>query len=190
MTGVYREIITAAWLVFVGYWLWGWRRLKPAKRADSLASTLLNTATTAAGFVLILAGPWRLGPLDARFLPSGAGGKLLGVALVLAGLSLAIWARRVLGTNWSGRVRIRERQALVRSGPYALVRHPIYTGMALAVLGMALAAGRFQALLGVALVVAAFARKARIEERFLRAEFGDAYAEYMRGTKFLVPFVV
>ena len=115
------------------------------------------------------------------FLRTGAG---------VAGVALAIWSRRVLGTNWSGAVRIIEGQHLVRTGLYAVVRNPIYTGIALSVFGTALVAGTIGGLLGFALVAASLWQKGRMEEQFLLAEFGEEYAAYQRDVKFMIPFIV
>ena len=87
-------------------------------------------------------------------------------------------------------VRIVEGQHLVRSGPYRLVRNPIYSGIVLAVLGAALVRGTIGALVGVMVVVLALWLKARMEERFLLAEFGEENAAYQREVKFLIPFIV
>ena len=87
-------------------------------------------------------------------------------------------------------MRITDGQHLVRTGPYAFVRNPIYSGIALAVFGTALVAGTIGGLLGFALVVASLWQKGRMEERFLLAEFGNEYAAYQRKVKFLIPFVV
>jgi protein-S-isoprenylcysteine O-methyltransferase Ste14 len=78
----------------------------------------------------------------------------------------------------------------VRTGPYALVRHPIYTGMPLALLGTAIAIGRWRALIGFAILAAGLIYKIGVEERFMAAQFGDAYARYRAKVPALVPFIV
>jgi protein-S-isoprenylcysteine O-methyltransferase Ste14 len=107
--------------------------------------------------------------------------------IVLAGVALAIWARRILGANWSAAVTIKKGHQLIRSGPYALVRNPIYSGDILIVLGMALAVGKTRGLLGLVVMVAAVWHKGRTEERFLLTEFGDQYSDYQRAVGFLLP---
>ena len=86
--------------------------------------------------------------------------------------------RAWLGRNWSAEVTVKHDHELVRSGPYALVRHPIYTGLLLALIGTALGVGNGRALIGLVLIVAALLRKVAIEERFMSEQFGDAYARY------------
>jgi len=100
---------------------------------------------------------------------------------------VAIWARYSLGAYWSARVTLKEGHQLIRSGPYALVRHPIYTGMFLAALGTALVGGEWRGILALLLLITAHARKAFREESLLSREFGEEYTNYRRSTGFLFP---
>jgi protein-S-isoprenylcysteine O-methyltransferase Ste14 len=95
-----------------------------------------------------------------------------------------------LGRNWSGAVTIKDGHELVTSGPYALVRHPIYTGLLLAFLGSAVALGDWRGALAFALAAGALWRKLRLEERWMREQFGDAYQAYSQRVAALVPFVL
>ena len=189
MTGPYWAIIAWCWVVFWVCWTVSALRMRLPRRKAPLAFTILNTGLLYAGFVLVLVGRQVIGPLAIRFTSEAAYSSIAGTAFVVAGVALAIWSRRVLGSNWSGAVRITEGQRLVRTGPYTFVRNPIYSGIALAVFGTALVAGTIGGLLGFALVVASLWQKGRLEERFLLAEFGDEYAAYQRKVKFLIPFV-
>jgi protein-S-isoprenylcysteine O-methyltransferase Ste14 len=112
------------------------------------------------------------------------------LALTLAGAGFAIWARAYLGRNWSAIVTIKEDHRMVRSGPYALVRHPIYSGFLLALLGSALALGEVRGLVAVALAFLAWWFKSRLEEQFMEQRFGAEYAVYKRRVKALIPFVL
>jgi protein-S-isoprenylcysteine O-methyltransferase Ste14 len=96
--------------------------------------------------------------------------RLTGSALrlVFLGLAFAVWARRHIGSNWSGTVTVKENHALVRTGPYAWVRHPIYTGLLAAILGSAIARGELRGVWAVALCTIAFVSKLRTEERWMR----------------------
>jgi protein-S-isoprenylcysteine O-methyltransferase Ste14 len=110
--------------------------------------------------------------------------------LALTGLCFTWWARLHLGRLWSRWVVRKEHHRIVQSGPYALVRHPIYTGVSLALIATAVMFGTLFACLGAALIVLSFYMKARLEERFLRDELGaEAYDEYARRVPMLVPFV-
>lgn len=191
MTGPYWEIISGCWVAFWVYWTISARRTHAPKRQVPLVFTVLNTGLLYLGFVLVLVGGrFDVGPLAWRFAPAAAYVDVTGTVLGAAGVALAIWSRRVLGANWSGVVRIVEGQHLVRSGPYAVVRNPIYSSIALAMLGTGLVRGTVGALLGVAIVVASLWQKGRMEERFLLSEFGDDYAAYRREVKSLIPFIL
>jgi protein-S-isoprenylcysteine O-methyltransferase Ste14 len=115
---------------------------------------------------------------------------MLGDALAAAGVAFAIWARIALGRNWSGAiVSVREGQGLVQRGPYAIVRHPIYTGFLVALMGTALTLGTLAAWLGVAAALIGLLIRVDIEDRMMAAEFGDAHAAYRAHTKKLIPLV-
>ena len=188
MSATNSEIILVCMLVLGAYFIFTARAVKATKQADSRAWNLVHNGLMLLAYVL--AWPTiRLGPLNTRFLPEGPVLEIAGVALVVAGVALAIWARRVLGVNWSAAVTVKAGHRLIRSGPYAVVRNPIYTGDIVIVLGMALASGEVRGLLGLALMVAAVWHKGRSEERLLRAEFGDEYAAYQRDVGFLMPLV-
>lgn len=186
MSSVYSEIIVVCLLVLGGYFVLTARAVKSTKRSDSRTWNLVHNGLMLLGYVL--AYPTiRLGPLSVRFLPESPVFEIIGVVLVVAGVAFAIWARRILGADWSGTVTIKTGHRLVRSGPYAIVRNPIYTGDIVIVLGMAVALGAMSGFLGLALMVAAVWHKGRTEERFLLAEFGDEYADYQREVGFLLP---
>jgi protein-S-isoprenylcysteine O-methyltransferase Ste14 len=111
------------------------------------------------------------------------------VALSIAGFAFAWWARIHLGTLWSGSITRKADHRIVDTGPYGLVRHPIYTGVILALVGLAAMKATPAALLGAALITLSFWLKARFEEGFLSAELGqEAYAAYRRRVPMLVPF--
>ena len=100
---------------------------------------MLYVVFMAAGFFLLYQENPNWGPLNRRFLPDELWIAWLGSALCAAGVLFAIWARRTIGKDWSAEVQIKEGHELIRSGPYARIRHPIYTGILLATLGTALA---------------------------------------------------
>ena len=116
--------------------------------------------------------------------------KWISAALTAAGLLFTWWARIHLGRLWSDWVAKKTEHRVIDSGPYSLVRHPIYSGLILAVFATAIEKGTSLALLGTAIMAFAFYSKARREERFLSAELGEgAYDAYARKTAMLVPFV-
>ncbi|MBA3916870.1 MAG: isoprenylcysteine carboxylmethyltransferase family protein, partial [Acidobacteriales bacterium] len=141
-----------------------------------------------AGYYLLFAAGG-MGFLNQRLIPGTPLFVWAGVVCTWAGIALAIWARWSLGRNWSARITLKEGHELIRSGPYRYFRHPIYSGLDLAVVGGALAIGRWRCLLGAALVIAGYWMKARREEALLRSQFGPAFEEHVRETGFLLPKV-
>ena len=146
--------------------------------------------------VLLLAGAVLLFHATRRFLHEprlwhvgyGGGYALAGVAL--AGILFAWWARIYLGPLWSGRITVKQDHRIVDTGPYALVRHPIYSGLILSILATAAAQATITGLAGAALIALGVWLKARVEERFLAAELGaEAYGGYRRRVPMLVPFL-
>jgi protein-S-isoprenylcysteine O-methyltransferase Ste14 len=111
----------------------------------------------------------------------------IAVALTAAGVGVAIWARWHLGANWSGVVTLKEGHELIRTGPYRSIRHPIYTGILLAILGTALAIGEVRGLVALAIAWGSFYFKARREESFLAQEFGPRFAEHQQHTGMFLP---
>lgn len=111
----------------------------------------------------------------------------LGVALIATGLAFTVWARVVLGRFWSATVTLKADHALVRRGPYAITRHPIYTGLLLALLGTVLLQNSVAGLVGCALIALGFVLKSRQEEAWLRAHFGATYDVYRAEVPALIP---
>lgn len=183
------RLIEAAWLVFLLYWSLSAPRVKGAQRSEPLASRLLKYWLPLAAAVLLIQ-PVRGYPssfLHLRVVPESAALLLLGLLLTWLGVALAIRARMVLGRNWSSEVQVKHDHELVVRGPYRWVRHPIYTGLLLAVLGSALALGELRGAIAFAIIAASFWFKLRLEERWMAEQFGRAYDDYMRRTKALVP---
>jgi protein-S-isoprenylcysteine O-methyltransferase Ste14 len=141
-----------------------------------------------AGLLIWGSGPWKV-ILSGQIVPRTPPTANLGLALTLAGLVFALWARFVLGKNWSATVTIKHDHELVRSGPYAIVRHPIYSGFLLALLGTSIARGNIGAFVGVAIAALALRLKSLNEESFMFEQFGSQYTAYKKDVKALVPFV-
>jgi protein-S-isoprenylcysteine O-methyltransferase Ste14 len=161
---------------------------RSAKR-PGLASEVLYRVVTVAGAVLLFAIPIRSydSPTILWSLDRSANWILFGFAA--AGFLFCWWARIALGRLWSGWVSRKEGHHIVDSGPYAIVRHPIYTGIILAVFATAFIKGTVFALLGAVVMTLGFWIKARLEERFLRSELGpESYDDYRRRVPMLLPF--
>jgi protein-S-isoprenylcysteine O-methyltransferase Ste14 len=180
----------AAWMVLGLIWLAGAATAKRTARSASGAFLARHFLLLAVGLTLIFSAKRRAGPLAWRLLPDSPAAAYTGLALTVAGVAFAIWARVVLGGNWSGTVTIKEGHTLVRSGPYRLVRNPIYTGLWLALLGTAVAYGELRGFIGAGIVLLAWWYKGRKEEAFLAGQFGQPYEVYRREVKSLIPFVL
>ena len=113
----------------------------------------------------------------------------LAILITAAGIGLAIWARFYLGDNWSSAVSIKVDHQLIRTGPYAWVRHPIYTGILLGMIGTALARREPRGVFRVVLLGIGFWIKSRMEEGFMSKTFGEEYEVYSRSTGALIPRV-
>jgi protein-S-isoprenylcysteine O-methyltransferase Ste14 len=185
---IYRDVIGLLWLAWAVYWLISSVRIKAAVRRESLASRLAHVIPLLVGAVLIGARelPWL--PLTLRLWPHSLTAYWIGLALLVAGLAFACWARVHLGRNWSGSVTVKEGHELIRSGPYAYVRHPIYTGLITAVLGTAIVSGTVRAALGLVIIALSLLGKLRTEEGFMRETFPGEYQRYSAEVPVLIPF--
>ena len=175
------------WVVFSVYWGIAARNSAVTKTSESRASTWLHQIVlNLALLLLFLPVPGLTGwfvPQRFHFV------VIVGAMVQMAFMLLAVWARRHLGRNWSGAVRIGVDHELVRSGPYRFLRHPIYTAMLGMFLGTAIASGQYHALLGVVILVFAYIRKSRMEEQILQQTFGTEYSAYRRETWGLIPLL-
>jgi protein-S-isoprenylcysteine O-methyltransferase Ste14 len=184
---IWRYLITGPWLIFVAVWLVGALKTRRTVSKETLTSRYGVLLMEVLGDVLIFitaAGIGRLGDLVA---PRTYTVAVVGVALTWIGIAIALWARWHLGQFWSSRVTLKENHELIRTGPYAHFRHPIYSGLDLAAIGGTLAIDQWRCVIGVALVVLGYWIKARTEESMLAAQFGEAFQEHCRHTGFLLP---
>jgi protein-S-isoprenylcysteine O-methyltransferase Ste14 len=181
-------VLNWLWAAAGLYWILSARAAarNPTESGEPHAHRILRLLILAVTFVLLLSPSLPLAPLARRFVPNRAPIRDLGVALASLGILLMIWARRHLGHYWSDRVEIKTNHQLIRAGPYARLRRPIYTGMLLGIAGTALAVGEWRGLAAFVLLLTNYVIKARKEERILR-KFGPAFEQYERRTGFLIP---
>jgi protein-S-isoprenylcysteine O-methyltransferase Ste14 len=181
------NLIPAMWLAWALYWALSARNAKRTVRRESLGSRATNIAPLVIGVLLIALPHIPCAPFATRILPATLATYGLGVAIVFLGLSFAVWARRHIGSNWSGTVTVKENHVLVRTGPYRWVRHPIYTGLLAAILGSAIARGELRGIWALVLCTSAFVLKLRLEERWMRQLFGNEYDRYSAEVPALIP---
>lgn len=175
----------AEWSVFTLYWSAAAKNSSPAVSAESRASRRLHELLVNVALLLVVFPiP---GPLGWRSLPGAWYVACAGLFVQTASGVLGVWARRHLGSHWSGEIAIKVGHALIRSGPYRFVRHPIYTAMLGMFAGSAIVSGQLHAALGLAMAAFAYWRKIRLEEANLTRAFGVAYGDYRRDTGGLVP---
>jgi protein-S-isoprenylcysteine O-methyltransferase Ste14 len=177
----------APWYALAAYWAVSALRLKRIKVSESLSGRLWHLGFLILVFMLLYSDRAEFGALNLRFAPETALLRDLGIFLTFVGAGVAIWARYSLGQYWSGRVTLKVDHQLIRVGPYAYVRHPIYSGLLMAMAGTVLIIGEWRAVLAVFLALVEFSRKAAKEEALLSTEFGEQYGEYRRQAGFLTP---
>ena len=179
------NFILALWIVFWFYWLISALAAKRnIRRAPVgprifiiLAVILLLQFPQARAFFFanrnFMLNPWIAG---------------LGALLCVAGIALAVWARLYLGKNWGMPMSLKENPELVTTGPYRFVRHPIYSGILLAMLGSALASGLLWLLVFI-LFGSYFVYAAHTEEQIMQRQFPGQYPAYQKRTNALIPFI-
>jgi protein-S-isoprenylcysteine O-methyltransferase Ste14 len=182
-------VIAAAWIAAGLVWLIGSFSTKRTVRSQSAGSRLLEIAPVGVAVVLLRMNPGLTEWLALRFVPNTLEWQGLGAVVTIAGVFIAIWARFYLGSNWSATVTVKQDHQLIRSGPYSVVRHPIYSGFLLGMLGTAIYVGELRGLCAVALATWGWKMKSRREEAFMESEFGGDYLQYRRDVKALVPYV-
>jgi protein-S-isoprenylcysteine O-methyltransferase Ste14 len=175
-------VFAIGWAAFWIYWLVAAFSMKKGRVLRS-RDLRIRAALVVLVILLVRLGAFRNSRIDSD--PWRAG---LGLFLFALGLGFAIWARLHIGRNWGAPMSQKDEPELVTGGPYRLVRHPIYSGILLAVLSSAIALS-WLFLVALLLVGVYFTYSAIIEERYLTEQFADTYPVYRRSTKMLVPFI-
>jgi protein-S-isoprenylcysteine O-methyltransferase Ste14 len=181
------QICSYLWLTFFALWMLAALRTKRAVERVNWTRQLRYGIPMLLGYYSMFSTdigvPW----LQHRLLPRTLTLAIAAIVVTVAGLVFAVWGRVYLGRNWSSAPTIKEHHELIRSGPYRLVRHPIYTGILMAMAGTFLANGKVRGALAVVLIWFAWLVKSRMEEQFMRRTFGAEYSEYCRTTGALFP---
>lgn len=182
------------WLIFWAYWMLSMvyevasRKYKRTARRQSFLVGRFQSLLFVLSIVLVLVN-FKIYPFDVRFLPIMTAVEYLGLGIALAGIGFAIWAREHLGGNWSGNVVLKKGHTLVTTGPYSIVRHPIYAGITLGIVGCAISAGTVAGLIAIPLVIAFSLIRIFAEEKLMREAFGKNYDNYSRRVKAYIPKV-
>jgi protein-S-isoprenylcysteine O-methyltransferase Ste14 len=189
MLWFYEFFFPVVWIAFLVYWQIKSARTKITQRLEPAASRILRVLIFLIAIVLlsvnIIPLPW----LYRQLWPQGLWPFWIGAAVTVAGILFAVWARRHLGTNWSRSVTIKQGHELITTGPYSRVRHPIYTGILIGFLGTAIALSQVRGFIAFVLVFLQFWAKLRMEEQWMRSQFGETYATYAHQTAALVPYL-
>jgi len=175
-------VIGAGWVAFWIYWL------VASRSAKSGRGSWTQFAGFRVGIILVVLLLLRLRVLKGHAATSNALLMGIGTAIFALGLALAIWARVYIGRNWGTPMSRKEEPELVTTGPYHTIRHPIYTGIILAMVGTTIAVSLYW-LIAVAALAVYFGYSAVMEERYMAEEFPEGYPDYKRSTKMLIPFV-
>ena len=179
-------IMWMSWLAFSVFWLVTALRTKRVQQRESLAGRLRTFGAEAVGYIVLFWGADWPG-LSARLLPRSPICDVLSIAAALGGLAVAIWARVTLSGNWSASITLKTDHELIERGPYRWVRHPIYTGILLLAAANMFVFGRRASVLGLLLLILAYWRKWRIEERLMISHFGARYVSYRKRSGAVVP---
>lgn len=173
------------WIVWGLYWSYASRNVNKTEQSEVRLSRLLHLGFIALTFACLY---FDVGLIDKKFHHSRLI-SILGLVIEAAALSFSVWARLHLGKYWSGIITLKEGHKLIRTGPYTFVRHPIYTGFLFGVIGSALAVGKIKALVGICIIIYAYARKIKKEEATLTQQFGQEYEKFKTEVKALIPYV-
>jgi len=180
----------ALWLWCLWGFLWAVLALRTQStvKAEASVSRLFHVSLLVASFFLMYK-QFSGGVLGSVLFTPSLAVSILGLVLVGKGIIFSCWARFHLGKYWSGRITLKQDHKLIQSGPYRWVRHPIYTGILLAMLGTALMIGKVHAFAAVLIMFVAYCYKISREEKLLSQQFGSDYEAYRQRTKALLPLI-
>jgi len=172
----------------MAYWLFAGMHTKITVKKEAGVNRILYLLLVIIAFALVYEPRLGVGLLAERFIIPNDFTKWTGLVITLSSVCFAIAARRKLGENWSGRVTVKKDHELVQSGPYALTRHPIYTGIFFGLVGTVLIEGEVRALIALVILFVALHLKIVKEEKFMKQLF-PTYAEYSKRTKKFIPLI-
>ena len=181
----YRLLIAMCWAVFLVVWVVTAMFVKRTVERSLGWARLVALAVVAGVYVVARSIPG----MNLRLWPRSDAVGIAAVLLAIIGLATTLWARAALGRNWSGTIAFKQDHELIQSGPYAWVRHPIYSGLLLMFLGTAVESARPAGFVFLAAAFVVFVLKSQAEEQLMLRHFPDAYAQYRRRVRALIPGV-
>ncbi len=184
-------LVEYCWLAIGLVWLAALGFTKRVVRRQPSTARLFQFGLAMFGFALVGSHWFNRGWMAVSFLPptevAHQIANLIGAGLAIIGSLFAIWARVALGGNWSGTPTVKDSHELVVRGPYALSRHPIYTGLLTTTLGTVLVVGEWRSFVGFFLVILALMLKMCHEEKLMTQQFPETYPRYRQQVKALIP---
>jgi protein-S-isoprenylcysteine O-methyltransferase Ste14 len=188
------HLLAYLWTAFGIYWIGaavlkrsGSERAEIPQSRESRFYRPLRLLILALTFSLLFWQRTAVGFLGARFTPSSSAVSATGFVAALIGLGVALWARVRLGQYWSDKVVLQEGHQLIRGGPYAYMRHPIYSGVLLGVAGTALVLGEVRGIVAFVILLVNYSIKAKREENILEHKFGEQFKLHRKQAGFLLP---
>jgi protein-S-isoprenylcysteine O-methyltransferase Ste14 len=201
MMAITEIVIIVCWLIFWVVILVAALKTKPVAEREPLSNRMLYGIPILLAVFLLFEGissqpapgtglKQPIYPLYVPVLPVTTSIMIIGLLLTIFGLCIALWARVMLGTNWSVSITFKEDHELIEKGPYAYVRHPLYTGLLLMFLGTAVVAGTLGSLIGFFFLFIGCWIKLKQEETMMTKHFGEEYLRYTTRVKALIPYVL
>jgi protein-S-isoprenylcysteine O-methyltransferase Ste14 len=186
--GSHSFIFIGCWVAWLLYWIFSWQWSKQGQVREAWWQGLLYKLLLIFAFVITVSDTQNVPGLRISIFHANLVVVWIGIVLTVTGLVWTIWARRTLADNWSSKTEFKQDHELIQSGPYALTRHPIYTGLLAMFAGTTIAAGTAATAVGFVCALLAFIIRAKIEENLLSKHFAG-YQNYKQKTWTLIPFI-
>jgi protein-S-isoprenylcysteine O-methyltransferase Ste14 len=190
MDSLAKIIMNACWGIFFVTWVVAAIFTKRTVYRESGGQRLLYIVPIIIGWFLVFRGRRLPYPFNVSVIPRSDGVLVVAAILCVCGFAFCLWARAVLGRNWSGTVTLKEGHELIVRGPYRLVRHPIYTGLLAMIIATVIQQGHIAGIIGLVLVFVSLWIKLSEEEQVMLKQFPDQYAAYQQRVRRLIPFVL
>jgi protein-S-isoprenylcysteine O-methyltransferase Ste14 len=189
MDSLAKNILTICWGVFFVTWAVAAIFTKRTVYHESRSQRLRYVVPVIMGWFFVFRAYRLPYPFNVLVIPRTDGVLVVATILCVCGLAICLWARAILGRNWSGTVTLKEGHELIVRGPYKLVRHPIYTGILAMIIATVILQGRIGGIIGLVLVFVSFLIKLSEEEQVMLKQFPDEYAAYRQRTPRIIPFM-